>query len=429
MNKTTKLLCVILSVATLALSANVNAKGGDKPPPPPPAPPAVNIPLEATLAPTGAVFRCGARTAVSGDTAVSLCFAYTPTGAVGAAYVFQRTGTIWKQQAKLGVDTSDLIAEYNGHVAISGNTIALSAESLTVPGNSAVYVFQRSTSATGVVTWTRQAKILSRANGDGFGASSTAFGGSSNGGFALEGDTLAVGARVSDTTSGNDAGAVYVFKRSLNAWTQTAKLSGSIPNELFGGSVALSNGTLAVGSRGATNGFDYVSSFSIFQNPTGTTTWNQQAKINTPSSSSLGVMVDIDGDTLLVSTPSFFSSFAYIYQRAGTVWSQQARLVPLGVSVNTNFNGFGSTTSLKGNIAAVGMPSTGSKTGRVFLYSRAGSTWTQKASLTDPNTAELPLYGNSIDINGNTLIVGSPAGSFGFVNLKGSSLVYRLPAF
>lgn len=425
MNKTTKFIMILSTAASLALSFNINAKGGGGGVVVPPAPPAVPIPLEATLVGIGADGNCGLKSAVSGDTAVFFCSSFTDQGT--RPYIFQRSDTVWKQQAKIAtLDVGDSISYANAFV-INGNTLAFSVFTNNGIGSNAVYIYQRSMSATGVVTWNRQAKIVAPTVGDNFGLSYTGISNASNGAMALEGDTLVIGASLSDTAAGVDAGAAYVYKRSLNVWSLSAKLSPGAANDQFGNSVTLSNGSLAVGARGTYNiaNSRYNTAVYVYQNPVGTATWNQQAKINTLVGATWGPSLDIDGDTLLVGTPSVSppSLTAYVYQRVGTVWSLQATLKPLGTILSYEA-GFGATTTLKGNVAVIGAPAFNAVTGRLFIYSRAGTVWTQKALLTDPNVGELTGYGQSLDLSGNTLIVGSP---FGYPTKKGSALVYRLP--
>jgi hypothetical protein len=84
---------------------------------------------------------------------------------------------------------------------------------------------------------------------------------------ALSGDTLAVGAPAEDSAatgvdagdelgqpdnSAGTAGAVYVFVRSGTTWTHLdyVKASNTASLDGFGGSVALSNDTVAVGAIG-----------------------------------------------------------------------------------------------------------------------------------------------------------------------------------
>jgi hypothetical protein len=119
-------------------------------------------------------------------------------------------------------------------------------------GSGAVYVFTRSGN-----TWTQQAYVKASnteaANFFGYAVS-----------LAADGNTLAVGARNEDSNAtgidGNQAdnsagnsGAVYVFTRSGNTWTQQAyvKASNTDGNDWFGYDVSLAgdSNTLAVGAR------------------------------------------------------------------------------------------------------------------------------------------------------------------------------------
>ena len=150
----------------------------------------------------------------------------------GAVYVFTRTGSTWSHQAYLKAPNNSNDDGFGSSVAISGDTIAVSAvneDSTTTSiingsdlsstnnagnNNGAVYVFTRSGS-----TWSHQAylKAPNNSNLDVFGNS-----------IAISGDTIAVGARLEDSTtteiihgsdlsgtndSGDNNGAVYVFTR------------------------------------------------------------------------------------------------------------------------------------------------------------------------------------------------------------------------
>jgi hypothetical protein len=111
----------------------------------------------------------------------------------------------------------------------------------------AVYVFTRSGGV-----WSQQAYLKASNTG-----ASDAFGFS----VALSGDTLVVGEAYENSdamgvngdqssTSAGASGAVYVFTRSGGVWSQQAYLKASNTGEgdYFGGSVALSGDTLAVGA-------------------------------------------------------------------------------------------------------------------------------------------------------------------------------------
>ncbi|MCP5012595.1 MAG: hypothetical protein GY942_21665 [Aestuariibacter sp.] len=97
---------------------------------------------------------------------------------------------------------------------------------------------------------------------------------------ALYGDTLAVGASNEDSNGtgvnsdsltnndANDSGAVYVFTRNENTWSQQAfvKASNTGEHDLFGQSVALYGDTLAVGASGEGSNGTGVHSDSLANN-------------------------------------------------------------------------------------------------------------------------------------------------------------------
>ncbi len=187
----------------------------------------------------------------------------------GAVYVFVRNGTAWSQQAYIKASNTDFSDDFGSGMALSddGNTLAVGApfeNSLAtgVGGNQgdngntgdspgAAYVFVRDGNE-----WSQQAYIKASNTGhsDQFGLN-----------LALSGDgnTLAVGAPFEDSNAtgidGNQAseaasssGAVYVFVREGDAWSQQAYVKASNPNQgdEFGQGIALSDdgSTLVVGA-------------------------------------------------------------------------------------------------------------------------------------------------------------------------------------
>ena len=96
------------------------------------------------------------------------------------------------------------------------------------------------------------------------------------------------------------AGAVYVFVRQGSTWTQQAylKASNAGANDLFGGSVALSGDTLAVGAYGeasaatAVNGNQAdnttVSAGAVYVFVRQGSTWTQQAYLKASNAGAYG---------------------------------------------------------------------------------------------------------------------------------------------
>jgi FG-GAP repeat len=143
---------------------------------------------------------------------------------VGAVYVFDRTAGTWQQTAKLFAADATASANFGGDVAISGNTVMVSADG-------SAYVLTRSG-----VTWTQQAKFLS---------SNTSFAPT----IALLGDTAAVGDAFHNTH-----GAVWIYQRTGAAWALPQPLTAGVGNAL-GDSVALGENDVIAGSYSAVSPF------------------------------------------------------------------------------------------------------------------------------------------------------------------------------
>ena len=188
--------------------------------------------------------------------------------AAGAVYVFTRSAGIWSQQAYVKASNTGAGDHFGVSVALGadGNTLAVGANSErsastgvggnqgdnSADGAGAVYVFTRTAG-----TWSQQTYVKASNTGasDAFGLSVA---------LSADGNTLAVGAsfEASNATgvggnqsdnSATNAGAVYVFTRTVGIWSQQAYVKASIADVNDGFStVALSGdgSLLAVGAKG-----------------------------------------------------------------------------------------------------------------------------------------------------------------------------------
>jgi hypothetical protein len=216
---------------------------------------------------------------------------------------------------------------------------------------------------------------------------------------AMSGDTLVVGAPTESSGStgiGGDpndvsapsAGAVYVFVKKSGGWSQQAyvKASNARANARFGASVAIDGDTMIAGSPGE-------------------------------RSSAVG----IDGDQTDTSLAG--AGAAYVFVRAGGIWTQQAYLKPSNTRANF---AFGSSVAVAGDTIAVGAPNeTGISTGvngndtnlgplpdkgAVYAFRRTGATLAQEAYLKFHATqGGAIMFGAAIALSGSTLVVGGPS--------------------
>ncbi len=299
-------------------------------------------------------------------------------------------------------------------------------------------------------------------------------------GVALSGDgnTLAVGASYESSnakgingnqndTSLYNAGAVYVFVRRNNAWTQQAYIKASNPgqSDKFGFVVSLSQdgNTLAVsapGEHSAAKGVNGDQNDNSIPNAgaayvftrTGTT-WSQQAYIKASNTGEAGVgdqfsdgdrfgfsvNISADGNTLAVGAiaedsgakgingdqndnSQANSGAVYVFIRSGTNWSQQAYIKAsntdaadlFGYSVGLSADGSTLAASAYDEDSSAreinGVMDRGRRgTGAIYVFARSGTTWTQQAYLKASNAESGDSLGYSIAISqdGNTIAGGA----------------------
>ncbi len=369
----------------------------------------------------------------------------------GAVYVFTRTDGTWAQQAYIQASNAGRRDSFGISVALDGDTLAVGAsgEASDARGigqdetnnqaadSGAVYVFTRSAGV-----WAQRVYIKSSNSDfqDGFGIS-----------VALDGDILAVGATQEDSGAagiGQDeensdalnSGAVYVFSGAGSNWIQQAyiKASNTNANDSFGQRVALNGGTLAIsaqneGSDAIGIGGDEANNNAAFAGAVYVFTrngsiWTQQAYIkasNTEPLDFFGWSIAIDGDTLAVgafgessnstsiggdeeNNNATGSGAVYLFTRNNNSWSQQVYIKASNALRNDNF---GSSVALNGNNLAVGAnhQDTGSEfqSGAAYVFTRSGSSWTEQTFIKASTTGQQDWFGNSIALDGDTLVVGA----------------------
>lgn len=376
----------------------------------------------------------------------------------GAVYVFTRSGGTWSQQAFIKASNTQASDFFGTALALSGDgdTLAVGAwregsAAIGVDGNQvydcggvpvncaansgAAYVFTRSAGA-----WTQQAylKASNTETGDRFGIALA---------LSADGDTLAAAAIGEDSAatgidSPNDtedcftvgfqtncaesSGAVYVFARSGNTWSQQAyvKASNTHPSsfdeageivstgENFGNALALSeNGdTLAVGALAE-------------------------------SSAATGVNGNEAYDCDVAVNCAVSSGATYIFIRTAGVWSQQAYIKAFWVDPEDHF-GYAVALSADGSTLAVGadgedssatginvtnghLSNIGQLSGAAYVFTRSGTDWSQeayiKASNTESNSSAQDFFGRALALSadGDTLAVGAPGEDSASVGVNG----------
>ncbi len=262
----------------------------------------------------------------------------------------------------------------------------------------------------------------------------------------MKGDTAVVGS-IFDNNDGTAAnqGAAYVYTRSGAAWTQRAVLRGSDSNfsDWFGAAVSISGNTIAVGAPIAetpVKGAAYVFTGSG-------STWTQQQKLPLPSdigvANDFGASISVSGDTVVVgarlndhgpgATAGSNQGAAYVFTRAGTVWTQQQKLTATDAGISDEF---GYSVAVEGNTAVIGArtdtfgtsPNTALNQGSAYVFTRTGATWTQAQKLSAFDGAAQDQFGWAVALSGTTAVVGAYLDDVEGQQDQGSAYVFNVTA-
>jgi hypothetical protein len=403
----------------------------------------------------------------------------------GAVYVFVRAGGGWRQQAYIKASNPGQSYRFGQVVSLSqdGDTLAVSAfyeasaakgingdqNDKSIPQAGAVYVFTR----TGT-TWAQQAYIKASNTGEKGTAAQPDEG--DQFGFSMslsaDGNTLAVGAISEDSgakgidgdqndNSQQSSGAVYVFTRSRNNWSQQAyiKASNTDAGDLFGYAVGLSGdgNTLAVSAYDEDSSAREINgvmdrnrrgSGAIYVFTRTGSTWAQTAYLkasNAENGDSLGydLAISHDGNTIAagsgdedcyaagINPPGCDNDFrtdtsagaVYVFVRNGNTWTQQAFIksshpgkedwfgARLGISGDGNTLAVGAQLE-NGNSKGINGDQTdltAEDSGALYLFTRTGTAWTQKAYIKGSNTEAYDEFGSSMALSkdGKVLAVGA----------------------
>lgn len=319
---------------------------------------------------------------------------------------FRAHGQCAEEISKLLASDAGTDDEFGFSVSVSGDTALIGAYWDDDAGSQAgaAYVFVRSGS-----TWTQQAKLTASdaGAGDQFGFS-----------VSIDGDTALIGADHEDHTGGADAGAAYVFVRMDGVWSQQARLTApdAAAADLFGWSVALSGDTAVIGARQDTHaGGNQAGSAYVFTRCS--TVWSQQQKLTALDAAlddEFGWSVAISGNTAVIGADNddhaggSDAGAAYIFARAGTIWLQTQKLTASDAAAGDLF---GWSVAISGDTVVVGARADdnagGGDAGSAYAFVRSGAVWVQQAMLTASDAGLNDWFGNAVALSDDTAVIGA----------------------
>jgi len=345
---------------------------------------------------------------------VGACREDTGSTDAGAAYIFKKSGSSWSQQQKIQASDKQQNDKFGRRTSIcgTGDYAIVGAPDEDTGGSSAgaAYIFKRSGSS-----WSQQQKIQASDKDE-----YNVFGSSCY--MDRSGTTAAVGAFwAGDGDPG--AGAVYIFTRSGSTWSQQAKCEPSNPTSWddFGQSVDISGdgnyfiaGSYGEDTDGTTAGAAYIFKKSG-------SSWSQQKMLKAGDVQAtdyfgMSVSIDYDGNTVAVGathedTGATNAGAVYIYTRSGNTWTQQQKIQTSDRHQDDNF---GNRVSLSDDgdtlvASARNDDEEDTNAGAAYIYSRSGTTWTQRLKFTASDAQLYDYFGQSAGISGDgkTVIVGA----------------------
>jgi len=314
----------------------------------------------------------------------------------GAVYVVEQGAAGWWQVAMVKATNAENADRFGSSVAIAGDTLVVGAPHESsdargvngdkfnnrAPSSGAVYVFVRRGDR---YEFQAYLKASNTGDNDRFGSTVT-----------IAGDRIAVGAPGEDSgargvggaqldDSTVDSGAVYVFCRTGDQWSQEAYLKATNTGafDRFGTALALHGETLVVGA---------------------------------PDEDSAATGVGGDGGD--DAAPQ--AGAAYVYRVRNGVWHVDAFLKATNTGTGDRF---GRAVAVHGDIAVVGAPGEASAArgvdadplddsapgaGAVYTFTRANDVWSPRRYLKASNTGRDDAFGAAVAFDGTLLLVGAP---------------------
>ncbi|MCE5340561.1 MAG: FG-GAP repeat protein [Planctomycetaceae bacterium] len=286
-------------------------------------------------------------------------------------------------------------------VAVSGDWAVVGAYA-DESSKGAAYVYRRVSGA-----WTQQQKLTASdgAAGDCFGIS-----------VAINGDYIIVGANKANSNKG----AAYIFhKNTSSVWGQhkRVKVSDGLSGDLFGQSVTIYGNWAAVGAEGDNGKKGSIYIFTV-SDTTSETESSRLVSSTQAASARFGCSVSMYGTRMIVGAYTENSrGAAYFFGQSSGIWqSSSYRVEAYDAATSDNF---GCSVAICGDYAVVGASNgnvgsgAGTESGSAYIYRYKFTGWECPAELTPLNGLAGDMFGRSVSINGNSILIGAPGNDNG----------------
>jgi hypothetical protein len=234
--------------------------------------------------------------------------------------------------------------------------------------------------------------------------------------LAISNDTALIGSfKSDDDVLGADVGSAYVFTLIDNVWHQQAKIiaNDAKANDTLGGNVALFGKTAVLGAIGHDKNGENSGAVYVFDGSG--STWVQQTKLTAldgTKGDAFGQSIAVSNDIIVVGAPhddenGKGSGSIYVFNRIGSDWVQQAKLfAPDGQEGDL----FGISVALSGNTILIGADLHDQKAinaGAVYVFTRTGTKWSYQAKLMAADGGETDIFGVRVALSGDTALISA----------------------
>jgi hypothetical protein len=376
----------------------------------------------------------GTAVAIYGNLAVATAPADDIDGNIdqGSLYIFKLENGVWLNTQKLVAPDGAAGDKLGESVAMNDKYIFVGARYDDIGENideGSVYVFKI---LNGVVSF-QQKLIGSLASANDF-----------FGYYVVQNSQLFIGAPYDDIGLNSNQGSAYSFNLIDGAWIETQKIiqdSAALPDDFFGFGISIDSNLISIGAHINTNGTYGYSQNAVFIYENVNGAWQRRQKIlqpDMPSSSkndAFGYNTSLKKGILTagawlhdIPVGNKDRGSAYVFKHEGNSWNLIQKITPEDPNMGDYYGDyFGYNPRQSGGFLVTGdgfediAPGVIDR-GAFYLYEWINTKWELKKKVISPTPTYLDLFGHSIDINENNIIVSA----FYAENKKGKIYFYSL---
>ncbi len=229
---------------------------------------------------------------------------------------------------------------------------------------------------------------------------------------AIDGATALVGSHRADAQNIQDSGAGYIYSLGSSGWQQQAKLIAkpAYINDTLGGNVALKQNMAMLGVRGRDEDAGAVLAFEKEDN-----SWSQKQLLTAPdrkAGDTFGQSIALTERFLVIgaphsNAPSEDSGSVYVYQREESSWQFHSKLT---AKDGTAGDLFGISVAIDGNTILIGADlndQLAENAGAVYAFEFDGKQWLQQAKLVASDGADTDIFGVRVALSGDTALISA----------------------